>query len=727
MVLTLSLIATRALIVETLREPFGASSVAVSAPGGPSAGTSVVLNLLCCLPAALVLVHRFVSDGKVAASKTVAPLAFLVIGAWAGISVAWASDKFAAAVGASHLVAAAALCWTLVQLTRDWRRARLVTGICFGLLLAYTARGVIYRYIELPDLQKTFAEHKDEFLKQRGWEPGSFMAEQFSKKITNAEMIGFSASPNTYAATIVLLSLVTLGVFAHRISNRDEPLWAIGLVLPLPVAMLILWLTHSRTAVAGLFIGVIALAVAKWAAPILARRRRAAYFAFIALGVFGAAALIGHGIYHGNLFAGHFGDSLNFRWRYWTSAFEMHKQHPLLGVGWNNFGDAYLAVRQLNAPEEIKDPHNFLVRALTELGIIGLVMFLVWLLRVVWELVRHLPQDETQDDSMVTDVADTSLPAVQTLAAIAIVTLLLMFLTGLDWTQEASYNFIEGCKLTLYAALILGGGVIATLRASTMQMIDSRPAPWVSWGLCVATGVFLLHSLLDVALFEVGSLLIVTMAIGAGIGLRAPRKAPSSPITFAELCVVGLALLSAAFAFVFPIARAQRFAQDTDTAMQTNRFSAAATSAQMSLETVPYNSDYAFRFTNAMAGAHASIDDVRSMIDRTIAMDPESATYPLWKARFELQATNLPDRVRSEVGFERALTLNPNDVGVRLEFADALAKPLQKPEQALKQYREALRYNDALNPDEPKRLRPEELAAVHEKIAVLEAQIPQTR
>ena len=74
------------------------------------------------------------------------------------------------------------------------------------------------------------------------------------------------------------------------------------------------------------------------------------------------------------------------------------------------------------------------------------------------------------------------------------------------------------------------------------------------------------------------------------------------------------------------------------------------------------------------------------------------------------------ERIKKD--FRRALELNPNEVSIRLEYADALAgfgAPDDKAE-ATTQYQEALRYNSLLKPDEPKRLRPEKVAEIEKKL-----------
>ena len=46
------------MVMETLRDPFDIALVALPSRAGAGADTSFVLDLLCCLPAILVLVRR---------------------------------------------------------------------------------------------------------------------------------------------------------------------------------------------------------------------------------------------------------------------------------------------------------------------------------------------------------------------------------------------------------------------------------------------------------------------------------------------------------------------------------------------------------------------------------------------------------------------------------------------------------------------------------------------
>jgi hypothetical protein len=69
-------------------------------------------------------------------------------------------------------------------------------------------------------------------------------------------------------------------------------------------------------------------------------------------------------------------------------------------------------------------------------------------------------------------------------------------------------------------------------------------------------------------------------------------------------------------------------------------------------------------------------------------------------------------------GYEQALRLDPNSVQVRLDYA-ALLRRLGDAAGARGQYEAALRYNDLLSPDEPKRLSAEKVEQVRKAVAEL--------
>ncbi|HWP40288.1 MAG TPA: O-antigen ligase family protein, partial [Tepidisphaeraceae bacterium] len=386
LVLVAILVIARASFSQTLRDPLDAVpdpyGQAVPRAAGPTTG--LVIDLLACAAPLLVLSRR-ASDPGFGLRCTGSPLLLMALAGLAIGSALWASDKFAALVTAAHLLAAAAIAWTAWQLVRSWLHVRLVAGICVGILLVSIAQGTLYRLVEVPDSVQYWMQNRDQELAKRGWEPGSFQAIQFEKKILAGEMLGFCASPNSFAALLVLLGVIGAGAVIQRSVNRDESGWpgAIALaLLPLPW---LLYHTHSRAALATSLLAAAALVGFGWIGRMICRHRRAVYFGGVVAFLLAAAALVACGIFRGSLP----NDSLNFRWRYWIGAARVFVEHPLLGVGWSNFGSHYLAARLPAAAEEIKDPHNLIVRAFAELGVIGGVLMIAWIAWTAWDLLNR--------------------------------------------------------------------------------------------------------------------------------------------------------------------------------------------------------------------------------------------------------------------------------------------------------------------------------------------------
>lgn len=699
-VLAVAVVIARAMQLEALREPFDVQLGGEPVPLGPGPAVSLVLDLLACAPALLILLRRAI-DPAFLTRTTAAHVLFFALAAWSAASTFWASDKFAAAVSAAHLVAASVLVWSVSQLVRDWWRLRFVAGACFGLLLAYVAHGMIYKFVELPDLRRSVAANWEQIRTERGWDEGSFAARQFRRKIESGEMIGFAASPNTYAATIVMLGVVTAGLALQRRRDRDEWGWAALIGAAMIPAAYVLWLTRSRAALATPVLAA-ALIAAAWPMRAWLARRRTTIFAIAVAGLLlVAAALVAHGIYHDTLLH----DSLTFRWRYWVGAWRLFTQHPLLGAGWENFGVHYLGVRLPIASEEVRDPHNFIVRFFTETGTIGGALLVAWLLRCWWEMTA--PADVAPDRR-------GDRPPRQPLRFILIVSMLAIainVLAAVDLVQPASYIFLELLKRLLYLALIVVGLIFGGFRSSQKQELDDRTAELLLLAMTVAVAIFFIHNLIDFSMFEVGPMFVLAMLIGALVGARTPH--PTRGFRFAIL-PAGIAWL-AAIGFVAPVVIAEMRARAGDDALRAGLPEQAARDyEQAHSASWPANSDYARRRARALIYAHAPPQAVRAALDAAVAADPMNLSSRRLRANFELSLP-APDRDRAIADFEQLMRLNPNDVQARVEFAAALERFAQ-PDRAAGELAEALRLNDLLSPDEPKRLRAAEVERLRAEV-----------
>ncbi len=709
--LSLALVLVRATTLEVLRDAFDVAPGSDPVPRGVGAATSLVLDLVSWVPALLVLA-RGVFDRSFRLRFTWSHGFLAALAVWTVLSTLWASDKFAAVVSGFHWLSAAVFLWSASQLVRSWGRLRLVGGVCFALLLVYGAQALSSSYVEQPEMRKEWEQNRERHLRDHGMEPGTFAATSFEAKLLRGEMMGFGASPNTFAAVSVLLVVVTLGIVVQRVVDRTGVGWVI---LPLAgVALggcIIVW-TDSKTAyVTPLLAGGI-LATLAIANGWLARHARLAYATGVTLFLLGTAAVIGHGLHHGSLVI----DSLTFRWRYWVGAAKVFADHPILGVGWDNFGLHYLAARLPTAAEEIRDPHNFLVRGFSELGAVGGLLLLAWMLRLWWELTRP---------ALVPVLVSSSRRALPTLGILVVGAILLSIIATVDLSFFSVGGPVGPAYVTLrllergFAGLIILFGLwVAAVRSTTDSTLDDRPAPWLLYSMLAGLGVFFLHNLVDFSMFEVGPMFLFALLTGSALGMRRPdQTAASAPPTrwpFIALAGVVVLWLAATFALAVPLLLAEEGMKSGDNFLRTGQFERAAQEFRNAAETVPYNGDYAFRAAQVLQGGGPP-DRVRQLLGDAVRANPAHAGYRATRAAFEARLPN-PDVTRVRSDFDAALALDPANVPTRLQYAQIL-ESLGLPTEARAQYESALRFNDQLAPDEVERLAPAKVAELNAAIA----------
>lgn len=80
------------------------------------------------------------------------------------------------------------------------------------------------------------------------------------------------------------------------------------------------------------------------------------------------------------------------RWRYWPAAFDMWWQAPLLGNGFNSFTVLF----RKGVEDPGAHPHNVVLQVMAELGLVGLVLFGLFL----WSGLRHLNLKRLRHDPL---------------------------------------------------------------------------------------------------------------------------------------------------------------------------------------------------------------------------------------------------------------------------------------------------------------------------------------
>lgn len=75
-------------------------------------------------------------------------------------------------------------------------------------------------------------------------------------------------------------------------------------------------------------------------------------------------------------------DTLQIRFAIWISTIEILTISPIIGTGLNGFESIYLEYRLNDYPEPFQYPHNLLLTIWTELGLLGVVLFLLLLYKI---------------------------------------------------------------------------------------------------------------------------------------------------------------------------------------------------------------------------------------------------------------------------------------------------------------------------------------------------------
>ena len=679
--------------------PLGPGDVSPSLAPGP--GTQVWLDVLCLIPALLVLL-RWSLDRTFTLAKTPSAIAMALVAGWAFASFAWALDPFAAAVNGSLWIAAAALFFAISNTTRGWGDFRLALALAAGLLAVNVCAGLYFVLIDYPELVALVEENEEALLESRGIEAGTFKAEQFLGRVLRGEFAGFAASPNSYAATLLALSLATAGVGLWRGRRGPEPIWGWAVLLPILPAMYLLIRTGSRTALliavacAGLLVG--GWLLRDW----LAKHRTLALVALAAIALAGVVGVVGIGVTTGTL--PHV--SLRFRWYYWTGAWGVFRDSPLIGAGFASFGDAYLAHRPLPAAEEVADPHNWIVRFFSELGAVGGALAIGWVALLVRELTRP---------SLPTEAAVSNAPrTLRGIVGVVVAAIALHLAVAIDFGAPADFVLIDTMKRGVFGLALAGVVLLVACRTRDDAALDSSPLPLAATAGAVAVAAVFLHALLDVSLFEQSVLIVVTLVAAATAGVRSPDGKARLPTggRWAATLVATAGAAAFALAFALPLMLAERAARAGDALVREGRPAEAIERYADAAGWSPAANSTYFQAAARAAQYAGDSDAALAWTERALAARPTLTQLHVERADLLAGRGDADEAIAS---LERAVAVNPNEIGLRERLADAYAAA-DRPADAAEQLRAALAVSDAFAPDEPERLTDEVRAAMAAEI-----------
>ncbi len=693
----LAMVVARATVLEIIREPFDVNPGTKGPPLATGPGTIMAMNAALAAIAFVAAVCGRRKAGRCTLLLTAA-------GLWAVASTLWASDKYLALVTSTTLLASGLAAWAAGRLCDTAIRRRQLLCVACGIGLMWTGYGVYQRLVDHPQDVADYKQHRAEILRDHGWDENTFSLQQFERKLNSAEISGFVQSPNSYSSLLMFAAVMAAGLAAGAVPARSAAgLWILTLVLGAMMA----WAAPSKAALTCLGLGVVVAAT--MAVTGLSRRgsgsRTGLTVAMVGIVFAGVVGLAGYGLTRGELP----GASLNFRWRYWVGSAGIVHDAPLLGVGYDNFAAAYLKHRLPNAAEEVRDPHNVFVRAITELGPVGLLLLVGLICVSGLELGRAARASDVGENLLAEEVTSSDDRSVKELAWIAVAGLALALIIGVDFAGDEAFALLETIKRVLMAgSLVIGSAVAWTF--TTRVRTDWMPLA-AAWALTL----LVLHNLVDFSLFEPCIGLLAAVVVG-GLTNR-PAEEHRHRIAFAAPLAT-LIMVAALSGLCIWITAAEWAARESDALLRevkhvpgnteftredARQLSRAGVRMSEALALMPFNADYAARAARAFLLAHQSLGDIRELLDKAITIDPSSSIFLLNRGRLEIVAGPEGDRESGLTFMARGVGLNPNGLELQVEYASALENAGHS-EAAREQIRRVLAIDAAMDPTEPRRL-----------------------
>ncbi len=383
------LVGMRPLISETYDSAQDMVSQAVSDPAGLTPATTVWIDLglwLCFVGTALAA-WRSGHGWRLTGVELGA--GFLVLGA---IISTWVTGNKRLALNASaDWLTALVVLATLANLCRTRRRQVLLLAVLAASGLASLGRCVVQITLDHGDTVAHYESVKEQLWKTQNIPLDDPRVILYERRLRAREASGFLAYSNVQGTWLGQAAFAGLAVAAC------VPTLGRRRLLKLLAALLIggILLTGSKGAILAVLAG---LLFYRLMSGLLARwpdRWRKGWL----IGWIGVLSTVAVALWWFGQGSGPPGDSLRFRWNYWEVTQQIIRENLLTGVGAMNFDRAYVAHKPVQFPEEIKDPHNFVLAVAAQWGLAGAVGLLIALGLGSWYAVCCWGEGPKPDDA----------------------------------------------------------------------------------------------------------------------------------------------------------------------------------------------------------------------------------------------------------------------------------------------------------------------------------------
>ena len=551
----LVIVVLRPLVAESYDSAGNPMTMALGSVSDPSPVRTLIFDMAILVSAVGWLVARAIGPYQ-RYRRTGLEWGMLIIVPAAVVSCCFAGQKRLAINATIDWLSYLVLTIVLVQLLRHrWQRRVLIAAIV-ATACVQAVQCFDQYFVGFEDTWAQYEEIKDEFWVRQGVDPDSAKVELFENRINAREASGFLPHSNLTGSYLMLCGLVALGVSVsgfRRSTDLKNVVSTIGCgVLATGILAAVVTTKSNGAIIAGGFGLVVWLLILMARGWVDSHRKRALLIGWI-LAAIGLASTVGYGLINDRL--PHM--SLTFRWQYWKTSSQLIADHPLTGVGRENFGRHYLQYKTIESPEEVSNPHNLFVQAAADWGVPGLAGLIVAMIGVSLTLVRRLSDraDGGDHGRPLGGLEPEILWGVFLLIALALCRLPLLDAAESEFFAYAYYTTV----VTAVAWVVGYMFVVAGLRRFSSTGQNQGPILGLVGGIAVLA--FIIQDLINFGLYTPACATTFFAVLAVSISERVPvektkagRRSPKFWIWPAAGCVLTATVF---VAYVVPVIRAE--------------------------------------------------------------------------------------------------------------------------------------------------------------------------
>lgn len=532
-------LALRPCLPETVSFETPSMTRSLDVPSGPMPATTLTLSAVVFAALGLAAAARVRRGQAVVGSWVGAAGAGLLIVA-AGISAWHAGQKHLAVAGAISFLGCVATLPALAMVLTTPARVRLTACVILATGAVVAGRCIYQIAFDYPDTRAYFEEHRAEYEHRAGEARGGRFYD-FERRLLSDSATGYFAHSNVAASYLILVVMVGVGVALDRWRTGAVA----GMVAPALVATaasIALYFCRSKGGGAALMLALgLCAAGVRWGEWISRRRRGVAVGFWVAV-LASVGGVVAVGVSRGGLPS----LSLLYRWQYWRGAAGIVADQGWLGIGSDNFGRWFTRFKPVECPEEVSDPHSWVVRLAVEWGVLGLFGFALMLVGASTRIARRR--------GGVVGESGVGEPMVAWIGVVGAA----VFLSWWGIYSDGSFGFLLLLLLMPFFVWLATAGLMS-VEPGFVERYRNDAARRMLPALVGGAIGFAAHTAIDLGMFAPGAactfFAVVAMAIACGGGEQANGR-PRPRLADGIMAVTGLAGLIYLIVAVRPAAMA---------------------------------------------------------------------------------------------------------------------------------------------------------------------------